>query len=465
MAQIPSLSVNRLQQGGGQSTAPGFGTHNKAAMEFNALPPLERTELPPRRMTRVFMPPSEGATKSFWVGGESGASWRQTPAKLKKNGSKCRIWVADENFSAAPGNNKITQVDVDNLATNFDAIYDKETAFFGYEYGGGPSGNGGIDGDPLIQILVYDIDGDYSSSQTGGTLGFFWGKDEYTQTDLDRVDRSLKSNKAEIFYVDAHFTKTASTLMYSTLAHEFQHMIQYNTKTLRLNKPVEAWYNEMLSMLAEDMLDRHIGITPPANITTDSGHPIRARIPTFKQYYWAGGATDWFDDGNVLISYANAYGLGAYLVRNYGGAKLLYEMARNNYVNLDSINAALAAAAGTNFTAALEKFPEVLVNNTGAAGTSSFNRAVTTWASPSGLTASDYTFEAFDIVADLYGPATPQPLRPYGIAIEAYGRNEGATAIQNYPVTITSYPSSSVKMYLLGKKSNGTVVKKDVIYQ
>jgi hypothetical protein len=55
-----------------------------------------------------------------------------------------------------------------------------------------------------ISILVYDIDGDYSASQTGGTFGFFWAKDLYTDSYAQSA-AGLRSNQTEMFYVDAHF--------------------------------------------------------------------------------------------------------------------------------------------------------------------------------------------------------------------------------------------------------------------
>ncbi|GMO49893.1 MAG: hypothetical protein Pg6C_13020 [Treponemataceae bacterium] len=463
-AQALSMQQSRQQtEVAGQSAALNFApqaVHHRGAMEFNANPP--EFTVTPRRMSRA-APPAEGTSRQFWVqyGPDSNSPWIQRNATLKKNGTYCRIWVDNEHFGT--GSTQINQTAVDNLAAKFDLIYQKETAFFGYEYGGGPGGNGGIDGDPLIQIFVYDIDFDVTPG--GGTLGFFWGKDEYTQDNLrwqGYSDSQLRSNAAEIFYVDAYFTKILPNTMYSTLAHEFQHMIQFNEKFIKKGLNSESWYNEMLSMLAEDMLDRHIGINPPADITTYSGHPIYERIPRFKNFYWASGVTDWLSGYNVYFSYSNAYAFGAYLVRNYGGAKLLYEMAHNDYANIASVNAALASTASITFDKALEKFPEVLFNNTGAAGTASFKQTGAAWNPyPPGITPSDYTFGAFDIGTGLYGPSSPQPIRPYGIEINYVG-TAGGTGQASF--TIENYSESPVKMYFLGKKNDGTVERLSGIY-
>jgi trehalose utilization protein len=488
-AALPTPSRQQAG-GGGQSTAPGFETlvtHHKAAMEFNANPP-EFTPVP-RRMARA-APPAEGATRQFWVqnGPYDNSPWIQIPATLKKNGTKCRIWVADsndDNSSSQTNDNKITTEQARMLAEKFDLIYPKETAFFGYELGGGlisgQTGYGGIDGDPLIQILVYDIDSDYQATQDGGTLGFFWGKDEYPQTVWTNAGYSLKSNEAEIFYVDAHFLDKNPASMYSTLIHEFQHMIQFNEKYIKRGLNSETWYNEMLSMLAEDMLAPDVDV--PA---TNPGHPINVRIPFFNTYYWYSGVTDWLGGNGVILSYADAYAFGAYLARNYGGAKLVKTMATHNAVNVASVDAALRSTAGITFEKALEKFPETLLHTSEATyidgiltnGLATYNHAATgsTWS------LAGYDFAAFNIAGiphvnpqNWSGDPLPQgtpangpgpviwsvqqtEIRPYGIDIQKYGTVSGAGQAS---ITATSYPGSPVKMYLLCKKSDGTVVRHD----
>jgi hypothetical protein len=244
-----------------------------------------------------------------------------------------------------------------------------------------------MDDDPKIQILVHDIFGDYYSTQSGGTFGYFYSGDEYT---------SANSNRMEIFYVDAHFADRAPDAIYSTLVHEFQHMIHFNCK----NGNSSTWYNEMLSMLAEDVIDPFIGID--ANANTD-GHPIEGRIPLFLGYYNMVSPTVWLDDNYVYYSYANSYAFGAYLVRNFGGAKLIQELMSNSAVDEASVTAALASAANTlhpevnTFDKALRRYGEALVFSQPAAarpsGVLSFNNTVTT----DNIGDNSYEFTGFNI--------------------------------------------------------------------
>jgi hypothetical protein len=200
----------------------------------------------------------DSSKKKFWTQDEN-EHFTQINTTLRAAGTYSNVWVADANYdnSSQPNNdNKITTAQAQALAQKFDTIYQKETPVFGFEYGGGffngtnSDGNGGVDGDPKIQILVYDIFGDYKIGQDGGVFGYFWAGDEF-KTGAPELEGG-KSNEAEIFYIDAHFTDLVPNAIYSTLAHEFQHMINFNVKYLSAaNKKLTAtWYNEMLSMLA-----------------------------------------------------------------------------------------------------------------------------------------------------------------------------------------------------------------------
>jgi hypothetical protein len=345
-----------------------------------------------------------GSTKKqFHVRKENGVyEPNKVSATLRAQGTHCNIWVVDKNYSDSSrldNDNKITSAQARAMAEKFDAIYSKETAVFGYEYGGGPGDPvGGIDGDKAVQILVYDIFDDYYRDQTGGVLGYFLSGDEFSQIELYfKGYFSTKSNEAEMFYIDAHFTDIAPDVMYSTLVHEFQHMIHFNKKTKRLggNKTSAVWFNEMLSILAEDLIDPLIGIT-----IDNPAHPVNIRVPTFLRFYNYADPTVWLDGDNVLISYANAYALGAYLVRNFGGVDFVNELMSNDYVDIASIDAALRSDVNStqidSFTEALSHFGEALLFNREAAkrpsGVFSFNNTVTRT-----IGGTSYTFYGFDI--------------------------------------------------------------------
>ncbi|MDR0721979.1 MAG: hypothetical protein LBF75_04165 [Treponema sp.] len=341
----------------------------------------------------VFATASLGATKDFWVE-DKYSTWIPISAVLRAASTHSKVWVAEGHYSTTsdPKDNKLTQAQAQAIADKFDQIYQYEPPLFGYEYGGGlPSTDpnyGGVDGDPAVHILVYDIAYDYSSSQPSGVFGFFWAKDWYDQATLDSYQSTLKTNQGELFYIDTFFADAYPEAIYSTLAHEFQHMIHFNTKSRQQGKSSETWYDEMLSLLAEDVIAPKIGI-----LVTNKYHPISSRIPTFLDGYNTAGITQWLSGDEVLISYANVYAFGAYLVRNYGGANLIKTIMENDTTNIPSLNKALQASAQISFVQALGGYGEAFIySGAHKGGRLSFDTTVT-----KEIQGIPYTFTGFDL--------------------------------------------------------------------
>ncbi|MDR2897456.1 MAG: hypothetical protein LBU99_01485 [Spirochaetaceae bacterium] len=375
----------------------------KRAQEFNRNHPPVRDSVrsKPLRSQLRAATAVVGDTRTFWVDNPEG-QWSSIPAVLRAVGDNCNVWVADVNFddnSGTKSDNKITFAQAQAIAGNFDTIYGLTTAIYGYEYGGGVSSSaptyGGKDGDPKIQILVYDIDYDFFGSQKSGTLGYFWSKDFFTQEEL--AGNNMKTNLSEIFYVDAHFTDDYEDVVYSTLVHEFQHMINFNQKEIVYGKPIpETWYNEMLSMIAEDMISPLIGI----NMTT-GGHPINVRIPTFLAGYNLAGVSEWLGGSEEYYSYSNVYAFGAFLARNFGGAELIKGIASNALTNMESIsselnrvNAGLFPSVNSAFTDALGLYAQAFLYSGSGKPSGAYTFDTT---DSRRINNTNYTFTAFDI--------------------------------------------------------------------
>ena len=88
----------------------------------------------------------------------------------------------------------------------------------------------------------------------------------------------------------------------------------------------------MLSMLVEDIVRDHIGVSI-------SSSPI-GRAYEFVDGYYLSGVTDWLSE-DVLYSYASSFMFGAFLTRNFGGADLIKAMLDSDSVNQDSVTEAL----------------------------------------------------------------------------------------------------------------------------
>ncbi|GHV93448.1 hypothetical protein AGMMS50268_39510 [Spirochaetia bacterium] len=228
-------------------------------------------------------------------------------------------------------------------------------------------------------------------------------------------------------------------------------MINFNVKNVKHSKNSASWYNEMLSMLAEDMIAPLIGIEP-----TNSRHPIGTRIRPFLTWYFNEGVTDWNSNSN---SYSYKYAFGAYLARNYGGAKLIKNILANDSIDIDSISSALNQTAGIDFNYAVEKFAEALIFSDPTVGRATFNKTVTDT-----IDGTTYTFTGFDIWSARYNLTVPagsyyswggptvyslwnQPtMRPYSVYLQSY--DDWKTGAKS-SVTLNKPVATGVKLYLM----------------
>jgi hypothetical protein len=435
-----SISGNLLSLG---EELPRMG--HPAADELSANPPPIVREASGARTAfaplAAFIPPVVGAKRDFWVeNGFNSRNFVERQATLRAVGQYGNIWVMDENYGSGASANKITDSQAQTLAQKFDQIYPLETKLIGYEYGGGPGGDGGKDGDPKVQILVYDI---VDTSGTAMAAGYFWSKDFYTNAQLGS---SYKSNLAEIFYIDASQVRDVPVYIYSALIHEFQHMIHFNQKYVKRGISSATWYNEMLSMMAEDVIGPMIGIP-----LTDPKHTIRVRMPTALYYYHAEGISEW---GTLSSrSYATKSAFGAYLMRNYGGAELLQRLISNNTTNNASITSALSEfSSGLTFEQALAKYGEAMIFSgpQKPAGVASFDNTVTKT-----ISGTAYTVTGFDVWKDftVKGPAVLDlnqiEMRPHSITIHSADGWKNKSG--NVTITLQRPTDPNVTFYLMAK--------------
>ena len=439
---IPFLSEDRL-----------YSFHG-AIKEFNANPP--RIDMEARHSAILAVNSvsySVGDKRTFWVerNVEEG-SWEQRPATLMAAGEYGNIWVTDANTSSGTSENKISTTRAQEMAGRFDRIYPLTTNLLGYEYGGGPDGDGGMDGDSKIQILVYDFyDLDYGS---GGTsyAGYFYSKDFYTQTELDRSGLQIKTNLAEMFYLNASAVINSPDFIFSTLIHEFQHMINFNRKFVIQKINSSAWYDEMLSMVAEDVIGPLVGIG-----RTNPGHPISVRIPRFLDLYYKHGITEWNN------YYPTAYAFGAYLVRNYGGPELLKRILDNNKTDVDSITMALKEfSEDMDFNQALNRYGEAIIfsgssipeDGANGIGVVTFDKTVT-----STVNGQEYTAYGFNIWQTLRpgtnyrGPLIldleAASMRPHSVIIHSASQWRNKTG--DLSVTLEKPSNQNVILFLMAR--------------
>jgi hypothetical protein len=460
---------------------------HEAALRFNANPPPIPQEAQARSLARTiaYGEPNpdytEGITKKdFWVE-RADKTWTTISATLRAIGRYSYIWVADNNYdngSTRDWDNKLTTAQAKLIRDKFDGtasagyrdgIFRNVSTIFGHEYGGGEGGHGGRDGDQHISILLYDIDFDYSRTQTGGVFGYFWSKDFYPQ---EQLSSNLKTNYTEIFYLDAHFADKYPEAIYSTMAHEYQHMIHFNMKTIRLGRSSATWFNELCSMVAEDLVLGNIGLDPLKD-------GPQSRLDVFAYHYAESGVSDWLSGNEVLKSYASAFAFGAYLARNFGGAGFFHELMHNDQVNEAAISAAMAAPGalgnGKGFIQELLRYSEALVLTASQSGEGlrSLNREDTRVVPENpvgdGSTGTGISYTALSI--DLgsmqqynlatsgvvsnqsglrtYLPSTEIELRPYGSSVHTQESWINIPGV--FPIELVAPIDTEIRFYLIAR--------------
>lgn len=281
-----------------------------------------------------------GETKNIYVDNNTNIStFVQKSATLRAVGTYCYVWVVDDFYSLTAG---------EKYADAFDKMYPMITNVFGkesdkiyyyYDDDWRNMENYSSTG-TKINIVVYDIGNDYSLSenQQCGIVGYFYSKDYF----YNYSEKGVTSNNGKYFYIDSGYANSNFDTTISTLAHEFQHMVNYNQKTV-LNDGLTSglWYNEMLSMLCEDMMQKHLGIK-------DEDSP-KARTTVFNEYYYYSGISE-YNSKNQICSYATAFSFGSFIARNFGGAELVQKISKNSYVDNDSITDAVNSLNGTKYT-------------------------------------------------------------------------------------------------------------------
>lgn len=392
--------------------------------EFNSKPQVSGQTGPRRQIT----PPRlavVGDSQTFY-GMSSTDTISATLKSQTTDGSlTLNVWVANDAWSGCSKAHCMTQTMVDQFAAKFvqsgdsNDIYDWVTNLYGVPWGSHSYSNLiGSTSANTIDILFYDIDAD--NSDTGGILGFFYSKDNYLSSSVSF------SNERLMFYADSVLTAKADGTtwevtdawpaeMISTLAHEFQHMIHfYQKNTLKsvVSSNTDAWIEELMSMMTEDLVAEKIGVNGPRGVSGSDGtagsyaaNDQSSRPAWFNHYPYLSQAY-WANDSAVYYRYAINYAFGAYLSRNYGGAVLAAALMDAEGDDRDTVVEAVNAQ-GYDLTYAdlLERFHTavLLSSTTGVEAGYKFNEGAFFTSTLNGI---DYNLGSVNFYLYGSGPAT-----------------------------------------------------------
>ncbi|ODS42476.1 MAG: hypothetical protein MSIBF_03930 [Candidatus Altiarchaeales archaeon IMC4] len=290
-----------------------------------------------------------GNVTEFWVEESRGTwnGWRQINATLSNKTNEIYVYVQmlDPVGNAVWWNGSsgyITQQDVNQILNEFLIIYTKERNTFGNESYAGP------DNDTHLTILLLDIESDYANNRfppnSSGTAGYFFGCDMY----LNGTCTGASSNERKIIYIDTYplietgsgydsgYNQTPDTnhsnamwigginKSYHTMAHEFNHMIQF-----RYDSKEDTWVDEGFSEYAPAIL----GYGHSSWVGEFEDRPYRS-------------LTNW---DNQASHYGESYLWTLYLSEHYGGNNTIRDILQNNKTGIAGINDVLANHS-TNFS-------------------------------------------------------------------------------------------------------------------
>ncbi|MED4963747.1 Ig-like domain-containing protein [Heyndrickxia coagulans] len=241
----------------------------------------------------------KGDSKSFYVQNTETSDFSSISATLLYSGDHANVWV---------NNNDITEDEAALLGKEFDnKIYQSDVDNFGM-----PSD---VDQNGKVNILCYDIQDGFSGSG-GYVAGYFSPRDLYNYS---------YSNQSEIFYIDTYplmgmFGTKDVSQAYSTLAHEFQHMINFNQKVFvqGLTDTTDTWMDEGLSMAAEQIY---------------TGAPLNDRIDYYNEdadITKGHSLLYWDYAGDTLANYSLSYLFMEYLKAQCGQGNTIYKELIND---------------------------------------------------------------------------------------------------------------------------------------
>lgn len=263
---------------------------------------------------------------------------------------KLSIWVEDAEWTDGVTSGKINQDMVNIMADKFlisndnNDIYEWVSDIYGVPWGDDPNQYINlIDSAESASITILLSDIKNADSTDGGTVGYFYSKDNFLSSYYSG------SNERIMFYIDsAIYAKAGENsdsgndavwktsdywpqVIFSTLAHEFQHMIHFYQKQIMFNTSgTDIWLNEMCSLVTEDLIAEKINNIGPRGVlavdTAGNSENDDGRLPIFNVAHnntflkWEGGLDD----------YSTAYAFGAFLARNYGGAELFQKIVQSS---------------------------------------------------------------------------------------------------------------------------------------
>lgn len=252
-------------------------------------------------------PSTAASGTSFWAYDLTRNAYYTVNATEVAEGSYCHIYLEQ--------GQTVSEAAIEAIKNEFDTvIHPKVVEGFGSEP------NPGIDNDPKMFILLLKVrDGFNTVTSTSYVAGYFDPTNEYAVSN---------SNQKEIIYMninpDISSIDPSGTDFFSTIAHEFQHLIHWEQKKHQRSVSDDAWLDEAMSTVART----YCGYGPDYELLY-----VYELAPTDSLTVW----------GNVLQDYGVVY-MWAQYFKDRVGSDMFRRMLQNSQAGIASVNSALAAA-------------------------------------------------------------------------------------------------------------------------
>jgi hypothetical protein len=238
-------------------------------------------------------PPDEdvGSVRDFWTYDFAAKKNVKTAATLRLMTEHAKWWTAND-----------ANVDLGGLrqtATTFESkTYGTDRGFFGSEW------SPGIDADPRIDLVFARL--------PGSAAGYFSGADE------EPAWVNEFSAEREMIYINVLAARLGSSELERIIAHEFCHMIQFNTR-----RRSAVWFNEGQAVLCEKLN----GFSP-----TDGD--VYLRVPDTQ-------LNDWTDLDTARPHYGLAFMFLEFLRQHAGGEDIIRALMLKGIDGPEEIDAVL----------------------------------------------------------------------------------------------------------------------------
>lgn len=215
-----------------------------------------------------------------------GANRTQITATLRIEGEKAQFYVEDAYWDSLSASNRASILSIlDSLENSFsNKVYPNITRVYGQEY------SPGIDNNEKITVLF--------TNMSDGIGGYFREEDEFKKAIFPT------SNEREMFYINTDFLGNQRQAE-AFLAHEFQHLVNFNQRRRLRNVREEVWVNEMFSEVAPSIAGLN---------NSYAGSNLKSRVDNFVNNS-SDSLVDW---NNASNDYSSISVFGHYILDHYG---------------------------------------------------------------------------------------------------------------------------------------------------